>query len=1082
MPKVQPKGDLRGVLLPESATLTATYSASSEAGPRAGPVVPNQTTGLNLHSAGELDASSRAATGDTIELATTRGGNVGTATFRWKYSGENYRSYDPPVMVAGWEFVDRTATANRYRRPHVVRRASTGLLAASVSYDSNTVKAWRQDHFGKWSSTTVEDTGDETCSCLVDLPSGRLVCVYTVSSAGKTQLRSAYSDDGGATWTTGTSAGLDTPITAAASEVRRVRAVYLAGQVSLVVWTHTSSTDTILQYVSADGGNQWAQVEEFSSADMAYPDMCVSQGSIFVAALKYDSTLSPTVRPVVYRLASAGQPLSSTLEHDAQVGNDALGTYSGTIFTDGELAILGADDGTLYLYGLDFSSTREVGTYVSVDRGLTWSRNWYTSHGGTSGTALFWTGATSTGWRGLTVAPERGRAVMLHTFAANVPNDDTSICAAYLGGWSSVGMPDPATGEAWECGGWDTTWLPIDKPQDCGTAWTRTTSGAGTSSETLGSTGFSLATTGSLLVHYQATPVTTGYEKKGILAEFHILHTSGTPSALVRISDGTNCFSVRVDVTASQVDFRDVNAGTSIGTYAIDVTKGTCFRVSIDNPGANWTTNVGRARVWVRTDGPYTGGLINYGPRQDRLWAQVASSTSLTSAAGTSNLVDWGNVTAIGDATWRWAFFSAGREAANNIASTSIGAIRGAIVPPAGSPMHIASGLRVFGVDGPSASGDTYTTTAAHEYPISAVNPSVSPSPRRQWRSTTATQQDIKLTGLDMGARSGDVWGLYIAGANWRTATLYRDTTATNKVVDVDLGKGLSSLAYTRTRDLVFPSAGGSGSDIYFPEGALVGASMRLGSGQVRKVAGNTSGAWGTTGTASYASTRIQLDSYDAGDPTSGTGGLWLPRGLVLFDNLVSTDELMLRIGTQDVADGYFSIGTMLLGRVRFFGRQYSRGRSVTFTPAYELFETRSGARRARALGPTRRAVEIAWDDGIDTTGLYSLPSTAPDYYTLGYTGADAIAAPADTALTLAGVIRSTQGAVLPTVLISAVKQQTSSPGTAGIHLLNPEAHLYGRIATDSLRIDSDANIAGDELRDPGEVVTVGSVRFEEEV
>ena len=82
MPKVQPKGDLRGVLLPEPATLTATYSATSEAGPRAGPVIPKQTTGLNLHALGELDSASRAASGDTIELATTRGGNVGSASGR----------------------------------------------------------------------------------------------------------------------------------------------------------------------------------------------------------------------------------------------------------------------------------------------------------------------------------------------------------------------------------------------------------------------------------------------------------------------------------------------------------------------------------------------------------------------------------------------------------------------------------------------------------------------------------------------------------------------------------------------------------------------------------------------------------------------------------------------------------------------------------------------------------------------------------------------------------------------------------------------------------------------------------------
>jgi hypothetical protein len=134
-----------------------------------------------------------------------------------------------------------------------------------------------------------------------------------------------------------------------------------------------------------------------------------------------------------------------------------------------------------------------------------------------------------------------------------------------------------------------------------------------------------------------------------------------------------------------------------------------------------------------------------------------------------------------------------------------------------------------------------------------------------------------------------------------------------------------------------------------------------------------------------------------------------------------------------------------------------------------------------RALGPTRRAIEIAWDDGIDTTGINSLP-TAPDYWTLGYSGADPIASKPDTGLTLSGAIQTTQGATLPTVLLSAVKQQVSSPGTAGIKILNPLQTLYGRILTESLRVDSDANAMGNEFADPGEVVKVGSVRFEEEI
>lgn len=60
--------------------------------------------------------------------------------------------------------------------------------------------------------------------------------------------------------------------------------------------------------------------------------------------------------------------------------------------------------------------------------------------------------------------------------------------------------------------------------------------------------------------------------------------------------------------------------------------------------------------------------------------------------------------------------------------------------------------------------------------------------------------------------------------------------------------------------------------------------------------------------------------------------------------------------------------------------------------------------------------------------------------------------------------------------------QQASAPGTAGIPILDPERHLYGRIVVESLRVDSDPNVMGDEFRDPGEVVKIGNVRIEEEV
>lgn len=1090
MAKKQPTSDLRGLVIPDSAFRDATYTAETQATPYAGPVVPDKSTGLVLQSSGDLDSATSLAGGSLIRLETHTGGNVGDATIRWRFDGESLRSWEPPLLMSGWEFISRGTVASQYRHPHGVRRAKTGLLAVAVIYDDAAVRVYRQDKYGKWSSSTVAHVGSTTRATLMELPSGRLVCLYTVSAGtSTTQVRSAYSDDDGATWTTGSSATIFGGIGYASSDVLRIRAAVLNGQAILVVWVQYSS-DYILQYASSDGGNKFVQVEEFSDSARSHPDICVMGGSLYVAYIGYDSVLTG-VYPYVRRLASCAQPLSSALETSAAggaVNTEAPGIWSASMMAYGDCAIAASDEGILYLYTTDFGDTssnpRETLVRVSDDGGKTWDYNHRNSHGYADGQNIAYSGSASTSLRDICAVPERGRMVLFHSPQTNpggVATNFTSLCAAYLGGWTSVPLADPA-GSRWEIAGWDWTYVPTDLPRDIGGGtWTTTQTGAAT--ESIGSDGLTISAGAADTIYYSTTPVTTGAEGYGIVSEFHAIVSAGSVRAELRISNGTNDYTARLIISTAQIQLVDSNAGATIATLAIDCSVGVTIRFAVDKASGAWSTNVGRVCAWAREDGPYTGAVINHGPRQDRLWTQIGTSSTLQSGALTTNLLRFGKtvVGAVGTATCRGIFWSAGLETAGNIASGH--GARGHIVPVAGSPAHLTAGYRLHGVDGPGVSGDTYQTRAAYEYPASAVNPFVSPSPRRRWRSTLDTvSQDITITGLDIGALNGDVWACYVAGANWRTATLYRDTGAVNKLLDLDLADGLVSLGFNRSRDLVYPTSGSAGSSaIYFPEHALSGAHVDFGGGRVRKVASNTSGAWTTSATGAYASTRLRLESYDTGDPASGSLTLRMPRGLFLFAGMQSTDVVMLRIPAQNTAEGYFELGTLLIGKVRFFGRQYSRGRSLGFVPAYEVTETRSGARQVRALGPTRRTMEIAWDDGIDSSEVYNLP-TEPEYFTFGYTGAAGLASPADTALTVAGIVDATQGATTPVVLAPAVPQQSSAPGTNGVRLLNPEASLYGRLMVDTLRIDADSNIAGNELRSPGEVFKIGSVRIEEEV
>lgn len=1069
----QPTSDLAGLIVPIYETLGATMTATSQAGPKPGGATRTSAavTALALVTSGTLDLAMADA-----DVVTLEAGGVGRATVRWRYGSENLRSWDPPVMVSGWELIDRSITALKWIRPHVIRQPSTGLALVAAVKDSNTVACWRQDRFGKWTEATVEATGNSTVACLVALGSGRLVSLYVYQvTAGSSQIRMSYSDDGGATWTLGSSACLTTALGKSSLRYLRIRAVELNGLISVLLWEQ-DTTDTIFQYVSSDGGATLDLVETFATSNYAAPDMAVSNGTIYVAIVRNNSSRpNAQLVPYVYSLASASLPLSSAAAVDAadSVSSTLWAILTGAILTSSECALLADDDGRLWLYGVDFfaPTTREVITRTSMDGGVTWIRNGIGT-GISTGTVLFYGDAT-TFLRDLTVAPERGRAVLVHRNSANATADD-SLCAAYLGGWSSVGFPEDLESSAGtpKVAGYEQLWLGFELPQNTGTAYTQTLSGAATSA--LGSSGLTLVTGAAENAHYSAVPNTSTAPDEGVIAEFHVTVTSGTAIHNVTISDGVNSYSVRVTVTATQAVLLDVTAAAILGTVAIDGTKGVVVRIALDKGSGAWATNVGRVRAWIREDGPYIGALVNYGPRADRLWTQIANSTTLTAGGLALNALEWGFFAAAGGATYRYVGYSGGSYTADNIADSVTGNTRGRILSSASSPIHLAEGLRIHGLGGPTMAGDTWRHAVAYEHPVEAIDPSRHPSPRRRHRSNSdAFTHDITWTGLDLGWRAGDALGILIAGANIGTAALYRDNTATNKVADLDFR--IQGLGYVRARGQIVP-APGAAAPFHFSEGSLREAHVDLGGGLVRKVRTNHAGAWLAAGAAgTYPSARVQLESYEVGDPGAGTCDVWMPGGLWVTEAMASTNTLMLRIPAQDTKEDYFELGVVLIGRFRVIDR-CAWGRSLQWTPAYALTTSSSGARTARVLGPQLESEEIAWDDGIDTTGIHTAGS-APDWTTLGYPGADAIAARADTPRSLAGILSDLGGATVPVGYARAFQQLSAATTAATPYRdLDPNGALYGRILTETLRVET---VLGNEQRD--ELVKVGLVRFERE-
>lgn len=1084
MSNVTPKTDLRMLITPLERALvgaplpdgtTVSLVANEEAGPRVGGFVPVRDTPTTLVSSGTLDASI-----PDVTVSTVLAGGVGTATWGWTPDGGSAMYWDPPASVSGFELIDHALTSLRFQNGITgVRRPDTGLLLA-VASDSISVAldCYIQDLRGKWSSSTVvADYAPH--SCVIAVPNGsawRYLCLYMQGSASAVGVRMSYSDDDGATWSVGSTRGMRGD-TYTESELVRIRAAYLNGKILLLVYYRPGTgTDTIDQWVSTDGGGTFTRVETFSTDLRAYPDCYAYNGAIYVAYLKYESgrtgaDIFPGVRiltDAAQPLSAAGAGLSDVVPEDAGWPME-WGTQTAGEFTAGECAIVVDDDGVVYVYGLDYAGTREGICRLYKDGA--WQDPYISGHSSPVG-VCWWSGQdTSTHPRNLYAVPERGRVAMLHTAAGNPVNPDASLFVAMLGGWSDVCMPqDDDYDDGLGVAGWERIWLPYDEPEVIGATWTRTLTGTATAA--LGSLGLTLTTGVGESLYYTAAPAMGGlYDSNGVLFEVHVDVGSGTFTQQVTISNGANDFTFSLAVTTTTIVLRDVNAGTNLVTVNTTAQQ-SGIALRIHAYATSYAGNNGAVKAWYRTDGPWAGGVVNYGPRQYRDWTVIGTGayTGRTRGAAAAASVSWGFSAITGAATVRMVAFTDGQYVASTTPATN-----GRLLTGPAAPLHLTGGLRMHATSGPTVYGDTWTHTLAYDYAVEHVDPVLHPSPRVRHRSTTMAQPIDLTWTTDVGWQAGDPLAVLILGANWRTATLYRDPLGASAVCSIDLG--VTGLGFVRSRDQIVPAAGAN-LGFFAHEGSLVGATLDINAaGVYRKIRHNRAGAWMATGAAdTYPSVRATLEEYDPADAASGTLDLWMPGGLFIVTDMAATDTLMLRIDAQDTADGYIETGTVFIGRPHVL-RQYARGRSRVWTPNAEMTTLATGARMARRRGPPRRSVELAWTDAIDETNV-STGSTTPDHYTLGYTSAPAVGAPAATPMTIAGILAGMDGARVPLVYLPAFKQPAAALASSTPYVeLDPTAYLYGRITSESWRTDA---VLGSEHA--SELTQGGALVIEEEV
>jgi len=1084
---------LRGLLVHDSRITEAAFSKAlstySQAGAQPGVPVPQRESDMVLETVGTTTAS-----GGALEVMTVRAGGaaynlngeVQPGAFAWRQSAGSWLGSNGPGVVSGWSPLHTFGSGGtdyKYAFAHALQTSEGTFLVAARRYTTlgtfaNLVVL---RNVGGTVTTISLDTLPVADAlyrpCLVALPNDRILLLSTNPNpdGATTYTISAWvSDDDGASWSLQAPTTIRSSFTTADYAPRRLRAAYSRGQVMMVLAVRsalaTTIPDLMVQYASADGGVTFSEVDRTDGdsdnvhTGGAHEVLGLTSGSFALLYCGSSYTEWGAYSAVLSkRLASAWARMTRTTPTTvSELIRPSLALSVGNQLSDStELAACVDESGACYAVTQDFLTPGETLMARSID-GATWTRvTDYVNAAFTHATSGFeWVYGSLTSWNG---------SLQLVS-AWDSSAWPYQLGTTQLGGYSTATVPywpvsDAAPDRMLPC---TLLWVPFWLPATAG--WTRTVVGAPTDV---------LATNGTLTL---TTALGEGisYTDNGTAwpagADFTVaavgewIATSGRSELRVLGADGSASHGIRVRYSSTTVDVIDHYGGGTLGTFTVTAGTKIHVRATITVSGSPAAT------VYVGTS---AGALSPVKPA-----VRVVNGAALTSggAAASSTTVVWNQATQ-GVSSWSMVAWGTRRDTSNPHAVTIPDTMPGRPFSP--QPQLLDYGMSIRAVAGPAKVGDGWDVSNRYDYAISNVLAAVAPSPRQTWRSTDTTAQtlvwELDTTAANVSPLRGPLGALYLGNVNFRTAILAGRNSAgiwTNIGV-IDTSASSSGLRWVRAGTIVEPdTSAATSAGYYWPYASLQGARFAFDTsiGPVRPIGASTEGNWTN---AAAKRVRLLTTGSMAGVGSSGTAGAILHRSALLVWNTdADYSAYRLIIQAQPTYEGYFEIGTMVLGHVAAFGRRYSWGRQLTTEANTALTTGRSGVRRSQVLGPTRRSVEFGWTDGTDLT---QVRQQGPSDYVLATSsgGTEAVATPWDTPLAMAGLVAELRGADTPVVYLPWVERQASGTTYTAAH---PDLMLFGRVVSDvSVEV-----VQGEEWvasgAANGEVVRTSSVRIEEEV
>ena len=1078
----------RGLLIHDERIKTSAITATddstapsdyTQAGPIPGVALSQDSPRSNMtfNVTGEQSANKQ------LRIKAARGGypsldGVGGGLYWYDQGDSDVQAWDCYNVITGFEWIAQIPNLNTTEigSPTAITLKTNKVLLAYRSAltgnadDVITVKSLVPG--GSWTTEatiTPAVQHDKLYPALLELPDGTILLFYWVvdTSTSTAQVAVQRSTDSGDTWSVASSFALVDSISTSTYTIAPLHVGYSNGQILMIsALVDTSGNNEPVQLASDDNGATFTTVKQWSTAagnpDTTFPIIFPKQGGGFQVVTNSSSKTRD--------IGSAYEDLSGVTA-SSTIGGVA-GAQIGFIDEDGVWYMFGAVTGNYYQAS------------VSTDEGGTWARMVYIDEDYNGPYDQDASGNLNFNRDHQTVTFLEGRALLISKFdsAGSSTIDTNSLACTYLGGSSNVTMPSDTDAERGisNRAAMGKVWLPFETPSySSNVSETKT----GTPTESFTTSGYRVQTAASSSSLYWTDNCAWGLGTAKVESPFdvHFAVTVASGGSLsndninvaITHGDANERFRVRFNMTTTGFRVVDVNAGSTIGDVTVDMTAGVEVRVGIRSPtGAG--NNDGIVRVFYRLIG--TKSLTKH------TWSVGPTTSTLQTGSGSyAPVLEFGAPNqAATDVTWLLMQARVSVTPALRRGGWAAGKPQFPR-PISRFPIGIDNGVKVAAVDGPCYEGEVWNIDTAYQYPVEAIDPAVSPSPARKWRSTDETQHDIVwdvsgLSGADTRLGS-TTWALYLAGINFRTGSLSGITHSgsATTLMSFDAAHGKTGLAYTRVGDVIKVNTGTStDADHYIARNEFAGGTLALDTNKYRRITRHTGGSYTDETTVRP---EFFCDTMDGTEDASGTLELWAPRLLIILHNVVREYRwLRLRINAQTTADGYFEIGQALLGPIAIFGKQYSRGRVLSRQPNTTLTTRRNGSRVSRREGGSRRSVQVAWREGVDSYSIFPNPPTTnpvPDYLTGTTTGgAEPIATPFDTAFKMDALVDELNGSDRPVVYLPTVPRGT--PDT--LHHLHLHESLYGRVVTAS-RLE---NVVGDEGM--GEVLRIGSVTIEEEL